>query len=509
MSSIYHPKTEATQLYQLRREFTVFRNIAKFQNSPINVDSSGVGLMSSQTPNAVTQGTQVLQAVVHTVTKDASNLYHAIQQAPTVIVQDVTQGANVVLHYLDQMGSAVGSAIQKGINATIAFVRGLVGQTVTLKKAADMTGTTGNFAFDSDIVMAQNQQVILQWNSSLGTSGMWTVAGGTLSLASGGGSGANTALSNLITTAINQDLIFGDGTAPNAKNIRNVDTMYFKTTGATLKINSSGDGTVLNFSINNLANVIQFSSNISNGGVIEVLSQGQIKAVYLATGNNLIGSFNYDALNSASQQISYVVSYGFARNTTHPNESGELDINIMANGSLTNFFQFAGSALQLISLVPFVVNQSGVAGPLVIDTLGQSARYACGGGHLFQNASGSRVWLTIPSIGNMSAFGTGVGFPVLPRANQSYTIDSLLGSGTDYVVTMNDNTFTRNVTLPDATLYVGRWLVVKNVGSKLIGFVTVGGQTVDGFSSGTYTLGQYNSAILFSDGSNWLVAGKV
>jgi len=87
----------------------------------------------------------------------------------------------------------------------------------------------------------------------------------------------------------------------------------------------------------------------------------------------------------------------------------------------------------------------------------------------------------------------------------------LNGAGSDLIITMTDNGFTRNCTLPDATTFIGRFLIVKNLGSHSVFFVTVGGQTVDGQASGAYTLtgGTFASAILFASGGNWLVAAKV
>lgn len=77
----------------------------------------------------------------------------------------------------------------------------------------------------------------------------------------------------------------------------------------------------------------------------------------------------------------------------------------------------------------------------------------------------------------------------------------------DYTITANDHTInctsgTFTVTLPSAAGITGRMYVVKNVGAGTITVDADGTQTIDG--SLTVTLNQYDSAMLQSDGANWI-----
>src|SRR6185437_4506448 len=146
--------------------------------------------------------------------------------------------------------------------------------------------------------------------------------------------------------------------------------------------------------------------------------------------------------------------------------------------------------------------------PLTIDTLGSFVSYANSGGHLFQNAAKNTFYF---GAFKPNVFYQGISMVVNQRSNASYTVDSLNGAGSYLIITMTDNSFTRNCTLPDANQYLGRFLIIKNLGSHSVFLVTVGGQTVDGQASGAYTLtgGTFASAILFAAGGNWFVAAKV
>lgn len=208
----YQIPSQETKDYELRKQINTLRNISLFQNSGINVDSSGVGIGSRDTPTSVARGTSTFDSVIHTLSQDASNLYHATIQAGNVIIKDVTQGANIALHYIDQVGNSIYNTITQGINGMWAFVKGVAGKVLTLVKATDTTGNTGNFYLDNNISLNENQQVIMKWDATLGSKGMWVVAGGTPTL------GANTALSNLTSTSINQSLV------PNADNTFNLGT---------------------------------------------------------------------------------------------------------------------------------------------------------------------------------------------------------------------------------------------------------------------------------------------
>ena len=105
-------------------------------------------------------------------------------------------------------------------------------------------------------------------------------------------------------------------------------------------------------------------------------------------------------------------------------------------------------------------------------------------------------------------FKSAVEYPVTIKNSGSYTVDSLHGFGTDYFIKMNDPSFERNVTLPDATLFKGRIITVKHAGSGFnVNVLASGGQTIDGTAS--YVINTlFGSVTAFSDGFNWLIISK-
>lgn len=129
---------------------------------------------------------------------------------------------------------------------------------------------------------------------------------------------------------------------------------------------------------------------------------------------------------------------------------------------------------------------------------------ACTGGFLFTgSAGGLRFGISAPNVSYV-----GLEVPVHSVSGASYTIDSSNGSGTDLVVAMADNTFTRNCTLPSAVTFGGRVLIIKNTGSKSVFVNAAAGQSIDGSASFTLTT-LNNSVTIVSDGSNWLILAKV
>lgn len=76
----------------------------------------------------------------------------------------------------------------------------------------------------------------------------------------------------------------------------------------------------------------------------------------------------------------------------------------------------------------------------------------------------------------------------------------------DYAVNCTSNTF--NITLPTAVSAAGRLHVIKNSGTGVITLLTTSSQTIDGFSSGTITLAQFDCYTLMSNGANWITVDR-
>jgi hypothetical protein len=88
-----------------------------------------------------------------------------------------------------------------------------------------------------------------------------------------------------------------------------------------------------------------------------------------------------------------------------------------------------------------------------------------------------------------------VNYKVLARTT-TYTI-----TDTDYIINCTSGTFT--VTLPTSVGRDGRTYVVKNTGSGVITVDGDGTETIDGAT--TFTLNQYASVKVVSDGANWII----
>lgn len=505
----YQVPSQETRDADFRKQLGIIRNISLFQNAGINVDYSGQGLGSRDTPTSVARGTSALDPIIHTLTKDASNLYHATIQAGTIIVQDVTQVGNILLHYIDQAGALLSSTLNQGIKGVWALVKGIAGRVLTLVKAVDTSGTQGNFYLDANITLNENQQVIMQWHSDLGTKGMWVVAGATPTIS---GSGfANQQLSNLVgPTAINADLNLVN------HNIQQVRLLGFNSTGGLQNISTSGDGKVFDFTLNNLSNIFRMSDT-NQGGIFEALSgsgsaPASLKVVNLfASLNQTLGTINFDG--EVVTRASFVTLSGIISNLSS-NGFGKFLVSTLQGGPVLPSFSVDASngTVQCIGtkLTIYSTQNDPLPNglPLTIDTLGSFAAYSNNGGHLFQNVGGGTFYF---GAFKPNVFYQGIQMVTNARTNSSYTVDSTNGSGSDLIITMTDNTFTRNCTLPDANQFSGRFLIIKNLGSHSVFLVTVGGQTVDGQASGAYTLtgGTFASAILFASGGQWWVAGKV
>ncbi len=88
-------------------------------------------------------------------------------------------------------------------------------------------------------------------------------------------------------------------------------------------------------------------------------------------------------------------------------------------------------------------------------------------------------------------------FPVLEK-NTSYTL-----TPEDYTVWFSSNTCT--ATLPTATLFPGKIYEIKNNGTGVITINTTSSQTIDGISSATITLKQWEFLRVQSNSGNWII----
>lgn len=95
--------------------------------------------------------------------------------------------------------------------------------------------------------------------------------------------------------------------------------------------------------------------------------------------------------------------------------------------------------------------------------------------------------------------------PYLPSvygALVSKTTSYTLASG-DLGVDCTTNSFT--ITLPTAVGVTNRIYIIKNSGTGEITINTTSSQTIDGQTSGTFVLAQYDCMWVMSNGSNWVI----
>lgn len=76
-------------------------------------------------------------------------------------------------------------------------------------------------------------------------------------------------------------------------------------------------------------------------------------------------------------------------------------------------------------------------------------------------------------------------------------------TATDYLVNCTANTFT--ITLPTALAITGQNFIIKNSGTGIITLATTSSQTIDGVASGIFTLVQWDSITVTSNGANWII----
>lgn len=108
------------------------------------------------------------------------------------------------------------------------------------------------------------------------------------------------------------------------------------------------------------------------------------------------------------------------------------------------------------------------------------------------------VVVSSASVPGLGTVGSGGSTWSLVQKTANYTATS-----NDYTIECTSGTFT--VTLPTAVSISGKVYVIKNSGSGQISIATTSSQTIDAYTSGVRKLNQYDSLIVQSNGSNWII----
>lgn len=113
-----------------------------------------------------------------------------------------------------------------------------------------------------------------------------------------------------------------------------------------------------------------------------------------------------------------------------------------------------------------------------------------------------------PSNNDVLAYSTTTGkwsnvrrsslFSAYTAVTSTYPITSL-----DETINCTSGTFT--VTLPTAVGVTGKVYNIKNSGTGSITVATTSSQTIDGNTSGTLVLTQYDNLTVLSNGANWII----
>jgi hypothetical protein len=184
-------------------------------------------------------------------------------------------------------------------------------------------------------------------------------------------------------------------------------------------------------------------------------------------GNNASGNYSTTIGygNSVSLDSSTAVGYG---NAVYVTNSLALGVNISNNTANTiEIGASNASKIQLSStyLRPFTDNQKTLGGI-------------------------TNRWTTIYGNGGLMLGYT--------AKTANYTL-----TATNYLVNCTANTFT--ITLPTAVAITGQIFIIKNSGTGIITLATTSSQTIDGVASGIFTLVQWDSITVTSNGANWII----
>jgi len=222
------------------------------------------------------------------------------------------------------------------------------------------------------------------------------------------------------------------------------------------------------------------------------------------------GTDNLESIGGSAKRWQWIRGYNFlAGSPASPYasfQSSAIDFTLLGYSAASPPFSSGDTTVKGI----FQVQSHGAFDTLLsIITGSGTSNYVtmtCDGGFLFTHSGGGFKFGVGGSI-NISYIG--MEWPVTTRNSGSYTVDSLNGAGSDFIIKMNDPSFARNVTLPDATLYPGRILIIKHGGAGFnVNVLAAAGQSIDGVAS--YTISTvYGGITVVSDGNNWLSTAKV
>jgi hypothetical protein len=543
----YVPDSHLKLIKDLERSLQTLKDNLIF-TSPVNdISMVYANLGSRNAAHGPLQGLESVQPITHLITDvndagSSTGVFDKIFLKSSNVIVDWPTHSSINLKYILKTAND---------GQRISCLAPKAGKTLTLQAG-------GNMAIAADIVLTDQDFAFLMW-SGLDLGNKYRVLSSV-----GGGGGGGTLWSN-ITIDVNKDMLnhdlsglknikFGSAGAidtsvamirnDSSKNLLlSVPTSsYFEFViggTAVTQITTAGfiptfdDAISIGSSSKRVANVFAHVLKWTAGREIDLKTVSD-NGIYYYVNSGEKHSFNYittEKMSIGSTIIfaSAVVGSHFEPATTGTNNLGSaskhwqdifgdaFEISNVAALSASQFdFTLLGYSssspplyagdTQIRGILEVITHTGGSENPIFASTSTSYCTIHCEGGFIFEGQSSAfRFGIGAPNVSYV-----GMTWPITIKSGVSYTVDALNGVGTDFFITMLDNTFTRNCTLPDASAYPGRILTIKNLGTKAVFFVTVFGQTVDGNGSGVYTLtGVNNAAIIQSDGSNWFVLGTV
>lgn len=303
----------------------------------------------------------------------------------------------------------------------------------------------------------------------------------TLSSGAGGG-GANTALSNLITTAINADLIPAVSLNNNlGSTTSSWNTVYSSVLSATSTNNLSILTTALTSSASNSQPINLNSGNVSGSGTGATggvsINSG---AISNASSTNSTGSASLSSGTTSGSGTTGNVSV-----TSGNSSTGSSGTSGLTSGNASG----SGKASGVVT----VSSGAGTSGANSGNVNITAGAITGGGTRGDVNLTSQNIVMT--AAGLISLFsGQRVQFRAVTT---TYTLDS---SAPDYVV-FGNSTSAFTITLP--AVLSGRTVVIKNINTGAVTISPASG-TIDGSASAVLSV-RYTSLTLVSDGANWFI----
>lgn len=222
--------------------------------------------------------------------------------------------------------------------------------TVKSGKTLDVV-SGGNIAVGATISMTDQTLLYLVWSDDISAYRVLSSSSG------GGGSGANTSLSNLIATSINQSLV------PNASASLNLgsttfywlavflDSIRFNGSGSATQIQTNGLGTVMNFRLDGFIHMNLSKS--STTGVLEVASAQTsyyktVSNLATPTANQLVGQYAFDAFDSSITRKTFAHIDARTRVVTGGG-TGQLDFYVIVAGTDTRIITATDTGTTIIN----------------------------------------------------------------------------------------------------------------------------------------------------------------